>query len=99
MYRERQFITPAIVLRLIFMMGSLSIFFETFRATIQLYPVESGRCLEDRKYYKNRIQLLCANSDPMDTIVQGSVRSATRSMPTQCQPRPTAPTDFYKRPM
>jgi hypothetical protein len=69
MYQEHQFATPAIVLQLILIVGSLSIIFKTFIISIQLYPEESGKCLVDAKNYKNRIQLLCANSDPMDTIV------------------------------
>jgi hypothetical protein len=69
MYRERQFATPATVLQSILIVGSLSILFGTFREGIQLYPEESGKCLVDTKYYKNEIQLLCANSDPLDTIV------------------------------
>jgi hypothetical protein len=69
MYQEHQFTTPAIVLQFILMVGSLSRIFKTFGVTIQLYPEESGERLVDTENYKNRIQLLCANSDPMDTIV------------------------------
>ena len=49
--------------------GALYIIFKTCRVTSQLYPEESGKRLEDIKNYKNGIQLLCANSDPLDTIV------------------------------
>jgi hypothetical protein len=69
MYQKHQFATPAIVLQLILIMGSLSIIFKTFIISIQLYPKESRKRLVDAKNYKNRIQLLCANSDPMNTIV------------------------------
>jgi hypothetical protein len=69
MYQEHQFTTPAIVLQFILMVGSLSRIFKTFGVTIQLYPEKFGERLVDTENHKNRIQLLCANSDPMDTIV------------------------------
>jgi len=50
-------------------MGALHIIFKTCKVTSQLYPKESRKHLEDIKIYKNGIQLLCANSDPLDTIV------------------------------
>ena len=79
MYREHQFATLATVLRLILIMGSLSIIFKTFRETTQLYPKESRKHLVDTKIYKNGIQLLCANSDPLDTIVRACSSGATGS--------------------
>jgi len=61
--------TPAVVLKMILKVGALYIIFKTCRVASQLYPEESGKRLEDIKNYKNGIQLLCANSDHLDTIV------------------------------
>ncbi len=85
MYREHQFVTPATVLRLILIMGSLSIIFKTFRETTQLYPKESGKRLMDTKNYKNGNQLLCENSDPLDTIVLDASKGRRSSGGGSCR--------------
>ena len=69
MYHGRQFTTPATLRQLFLVVGSLSLIYRTFRVTMQLYSEEFRKHLDGRKKYKNRIQLLCANSDPMGTIV------------------------------
>ena len=46
--------------------GALHIIFKTCKVASQLYPEESRKRLEDIKIYKNEI---CANLDPLDTIV------------------------------
>ena len=70
MYHGCQFTTPAILRHLLLVVGSLSVIYWTFSVTTWLYPEEFRKRLGDRKKYKNQIQLLCANSDPMGTIVQ-----------------------------
>ena len=69
MYHRRQFTTPATLRQLLLVVGSLSLFYRTFKVTMSLYPEDSERVGRILKNYKNRIQLLCANSDPLEPIV------------------------------
>ena len=63
LYHGHQFTTPAILQQLTLMVGSFSRIYRMFIVTIQLEPEEFQKCLGDIKYYKNQIQLPCANSD------------------------------------
>jgi len=55
------------------MMVSLRVNFQTFKVIAQLYLKEFRMHLGDKKVYKNRLQLLCANSDPMESDGHKSV--------------------------
>jgi hypothetical protein len=68
MHQEHRFTTSAILLQPILMVESLSLIFKTFRVRIQLYPKEFRKRLVYMKNHRNGIRLLCANSDPVDTI-------------------------------
>ena len=78
--------------------GALYIIFKTCRVASQLYPEESGKRLEDIKIYKNGIQLLCANSDPLwvwlgaSLEISNSIRSKIFNTTSPQPPTPPAST-------
>jgi hypothetical protein len=64
-----QFTTPVTLRQSLLVLGSLSLFYRTFIVTILLYPKDSESVGRILKIYKNQIQLLWANSDPLEPIV------------------------------
>src|SRR6266852_5717013 len=69
LYREHPFYHPAILGQSILMVQSLSVIFKTFRVIIRIYPKEFQKGGGHTKNIKKQIQTLCANTDPLYTIV------------------------------
>ena len=81
--------TPADLSHFIVITRSLSKKCQTYTSTIQLHPKKVRRDWVKGKNYKIKIQLLCANPDPLGSIVRTCPFRGTRNCIIRFLPLPS----------